>query len=468
VYARSAAVLALALVVGVVPASALEDDAPKQGSAGIGDAYYPLDGNGGIDVLHYDVRDAYDFGSGVLSGRTALTVLATQRLSRFNLDFLLPVDSVRVDGRRASFDRATRHELRISPGRPIAAGKTFRVEVEYRGRPGRAKYRGRSNWLADAREVVTMNEPHMAPWWFPANDHPRDKASMDVRVTVPKQLKVISNGLPVSRRVRGDLATSHWRSTEPMAPYLAFFAAGPFVVRKGTSDGRPWIVAVSKQLPPRLRAPGLSLLLNSGPITAWLEDQLGTYPFSSTGGVMTSLDPGFALENQSRPTYSVVGEGATSLVVHELAHQWFGDSVAVDRWRDIWLNEGLATFMEVYWAETHGGQSGDEFLEAVYEAQRERPEFWNLRIGDPGPARLFDGAVYVRGAMAAQALRNRIGEEQFWNLLRTWLSSRAGGNGSVADLVALAESISGQDLGAFFDAWLHSTARPAKTAANGF
>jgi len=239
-------------------------------------------------------------------------------------------------------------------------------------------------------------------------------------------------------------------------------------VRKGTTDGRPWVVAVSKQLPPILRQPGLDLMLRSGEVTSWLEDQLGTYPFGSTGGVMTNLEPGFALENQSRPTYPVAGVGAISLVVHELAHQWFGDSVSVDRWRDIWLNEGLATFMEIYWAETHGGRTGDQFLDDTYEAMRDRTDFWKLRIDDPGTARLFDGAVYMRGAMAAQALRNKIGDEQFWTLLRTWLDDRGGGNGSVPDFIALAESISGQNLGGFFTAWLHDELRPAKIAANGF
>ena len=463
--------LALTLAVSVLPADAREPGSPRAGtvgSAGIGDPYFPLDGNGGIDVLHYDVRDTYEFGSGVLTGRTTLEVRATQDLSRFNLDFLLRVSRVRVDGRKAAFDRGNRHELRVTPATPLRAGETFTVRVEYRGRPALASFRDESNWLADAGEVVTMNEPHMAPWWFPANDHPSDKATMDVRITVPKRLKVISNGLPVSRRVRGDLATSHWRSTDPMAPYLAFFAAGSFSVRKGTLDGRPWIVAVSKRLSPPLRDPAMSLMLSSAPITAWLEDQLGPYPFESTGGLVTSLSPGFALETQTRPTYSRTGAGATTLVVHELAHQWFGDSVSLDRWRDIWLNEGFATFMEVYWTETHGGQTGEQFLDSAYESRRDNTAFWALRLDDPGPKDLFDDPVYQRGAMALQALRTRIGDEQFWTLLRTWLSTRVNGNGGVADFVALAETVSGQELSTFFDTWLRSTARPAKTVANGF
>jgi aminopeptidase N len=460
--------LAIALVVGVVPAAAREVAAPTPGSAGIGDSYFPLDGNGGIDVLHYDVRDRYDFGSGKLTGRTTLTLRATQELSRFNLDFLLTVTRVRVDGVKASFDRGNRHELRVTPPAALSDGQEVTVEVSYAGRPAAATYLGQRNWLADDREVVTMNEPHMAPWWFPANDHPRDKATMDVRITVPKHRKVISNGSLVDRVVKGGLATTHWRSREPMAPYLAFFAAGDFEVRKGSLDGRPYVVAVSKQMPTRTRRTAMRTMLRSASITAWLETQLGPYPFSSTGGVVTSLSPGFALETQTRPVYPIVGPESVDLLVHELAHQWFGDSVSVDRWRDIWLNEGFATFMEARWEETSGSRSADQWLSDTYDLLKDESQFWQVRIGDPGADRVFDFAVYVRGGMALQALRNKIGEDAFWTVLRTWVSSRSGGNGRVEDFQALATSVSGQDLGTFFDTWLQSTSRPAKTEANGF
>jgi aminopeptidase N len=462
------ALAAVSLAVAIMPAQAREADQPDHGSAGIGDAYFPLDGNGGIDVLHYDVRDRYRFGSGRLSGRTTLTVRATEDLSRFNLDFLLGVSAVRVDGARASFDRRRGHELRITPRTPIPAGRTVAVEVRYSGRPADEEYLGESNWLADSREVVTVNEPHMAPWWFPANDHPRDKATMDVRITVPKRRQVVSNGSLVRRVVKGDVATTHWRSTEPMAPYLAFFAAGRFAVRHGALAGRPYVVAVSRQLTPRRRRAATDLMLRSAPLTAWLETQLGPYPFSSTGGLVTSLRTGFALETQTRPVYPAVGPESAQLVVHELAHQWFGDAVSVDRWRDIWLNEGFATFMEHRWVEATGGRSADDWLSDTYDQLSGEATFWQVRIGDPGRQRLFDHAVYVRGAMTIQALRNKVGEEAFWTTLRTWLATRNGRGGSVADFRALATSVSGQDLDGFFDAWLTSTTRPAKTAANGF
>ena len=156
----------------------------------------------------------------------------------------------------------------------------------------------------------------------------------------------------------------------------------------------------------------MKVLLQSAPLTAWIESQVGPYPFSSTGGVVTALSPGFALETQTRPVYPVIGPDSRQLIVHELAHQWFGDSVSVDRWRDIWLNEGFATFMGERWVEATGGRSADQWLSDTYDAFRDNAAFWKLPIDDPGPDRVFDYAVYIRGAMALQALRNRIGEDR--------------------------------------------------------
>ena len=440
---------------------------PTPGSDGIGDRYFPRDGNGGINVLEYDIHDRYAFGTGRLSGFTRLTVRATRDLSSFNLDFLLPVSRVRVGGVAAGLERPVRHELRIIPATPITAGQTFRVRVDYAGQPGGLSYAGESNWLASADEVVTMNEPHMAPWWFPSNDHPRDKARMDIHVTVPKAKQVIANGRRVGRTVLNDLATVHWRALEPMAPYLAFFAAGSFAVDRGISRGLPWYVAASKGIPTAQRRVAMTMLRRSPAFVRWLQSQLGAYPFSTTGGVVTSLNPGFALENQTRPTYPAIGRGSTFLMVHELAHQWLGDSVSVRNWRDIWLNEGAATFMEVRYAETHGGRSARAWLTDGYTSTARNDPFWNLRIGNPGAARMFDSRVYLRGGMALQALRQRIGNADFWRVMRTWVRSHRNGNGSTGEFRAVAQRISGANLNGFFDAWFFTPAKPARTRANG-
>jgi len=462
----------LALLVVAAPlaggVSATAQPAATPGSVGIGDPYFPDDGNGGIDVLHYDVRDGYRFGSGRLAGRTTLDIRATQNLSRFDLDFSLRVSSVTVDGRRASFHRAGSHELRITPTTPIASGAEFRVAVRYAGVPADQSSQGERNWLASSDEVVTMNEPHMAVWWFPANDHPLDKASFDIRITVPRGKQVIANGVLVAKHRQHGLATTHWRATQPMAPYLAFFAAGSFETHARTCNGIPDYTAVSVgSSDPGHTVTARALADRTCAIVTALATVLGPYPFSAMGGVVTALPASFALENQTRPTYPVVAGPSVPLMAHELAHQWFGDSVSVSSWSDIWLNEGFAQFMQSFYAEATGGRSVQDWLTDTYTTLHGQDGFWKLSIDDPGPARLFDAAVYARGAMALQALRHRIGDPAFWTLLRTWLAQHAYGNGADAEFEALAASVSGQDLSAFFDAWLHATVVPAKSADNG-
>jgi aminopeptidase N len=456
-----------ALLAGGVPAVAagIEDPAAPVGAAGIGDPYYPLDGNGGIDVIGYEVHDSYRFRARHLAGWTRVALRATQDLAAFHLDFLLPVSAVEVDGRPVGHHREGGHELVVEA--PLAQGEVHDVVVRYAGYPGRVAWEGERNWLASDREVVAMNQPHMATWWFPANDHPADKAFMDISITVPKERQVIANGRRVGRVVHGNLATTRWHADERMAPYLAFFAAGSFAVDRGTSRGLPWYVAVSKQAGARARADAMTLMRRTPGVVHWLEGELGAYPFSTTGGVTTALWPGFALENQTRPTYPMLGPRAVGLLVHELGHQWFGNSVSVARWRDIWLNEGAATWLQWRYAETHGGRSAQQELLRSYGSRAAGDPFWDVVVADPGRDDLFDQAVYVRGAMTFQALRRRLGPATFRTLLGTWLAEHRDGNGASEQFEALAEQVSGEDLDAFFQAWLRERARPARTAANG-
>ena len=157
-----------AVLAAMVAPAPVAEAAPVRGAAGIGDAYFPLDGNGGIDVLHYRIHDAYRFADRRLRGRTRLTVRATEDLKSFHLDFLLPVHRVSVDGAHAVYDQAENsHELVVVPDEPIRAGETFEVVVAYAGFPGRYGYRGERNWLAADHEVVAMNQPHISQY---AND----------------------------------------------------------------------------------------------------------------------------------------------------------------------------------------------------------------------------------------------------------------------------------------------------------
>src|SRR5690349_12004358 len=289
--AALATALAAGLAVGAGAVTATAEAPAVDGAAGIGDPYWPLDGNGGIDVATYRISNRYNLATKRLSGRTAIELTATQDLASFSLDFLLDVSRVSVDGEQARFVKTDGgHELRIAPTRALAAGSAHRVVVAYADHPARQSYAGEGNWLASKREVVAMNEPHMAPWWFPANDHPLDKAVVDVRVRVPNGREVVSNGKLRGRKVGKRSTQWHWRADEPMVPYLAFFAAGDFAIEKGTHRGLPWLVAVSERLPDRDQAASMRLMLKTPKVIAGLEEDLGAYPFSVVGGLTTSLD----------------------------------------------------------------------------------------------------------------------------------------------------------------------------------
>ena len=195
-----------------------------------------------------------------------------------------------------------------------------------------------------------MNEPHMAPWWFPANDHPLDKARFDVHVTVPRGTDVVVQR--AAPRLSGawrpgppttGARPTRWRPTSRSSPPVTTPSSA------AARTGCPWVNAVSRSLAGHRSRSHCGGCARPRRITSWLEDELGDYPFDSTGGLVTGLNPGFALENQTRPTYPFVGGSATYLLVHELAHQWFGDSVSVRGWRDIWLNEGFASYIEARW-----------------------------------------------------------------------------------------------------------------------
>lgn len=448
------------------PGAASSGTAHPPGATGIGDAYFPLDGNGGYDVQRYDVALTYRPEQGQLTGRTRLVATTTEPVSSISLDLLLPVRWVKVAGRLVTARRSGPHEVRVPVG-DRAAGSRLVVEVSYAGYPGRVRWLGERGWHATRREAAAVDQPHAAPWWAAVNDHPRDRALLDLSVRVPRGQEVVAGGDLLGHRDAGSWSTWRWRHTEPVVPYLASFVVGRFAFARGVDGGLPWLTAVSEALPAAEQRRAARVLRLTPSTVRWLEGWLGDYPFSSTGGVATSVRTGFALESQTRPVYDSFGVDARALLVHELAHQWFGDSVAVHSWRDIWVNEGLASWAEQYWAEQHGGPSAATVLRRTYDAHGADDPLWATDLSDPGADHVFDEAVYVRGAMAVEALRARIGTPALLTVLRTWVARYAGRTAGVADFRALAQEVSGEDLGAFFDAWLVAPRKPADTEGNG-
>ncbi len=444
-------------------------DAAAPSSVGIGDPYYPMAGNPGYDALHYDVRVRYRPADRVVDGVTRMRFTTRKRLATFNLDLLLRASKVTLDGVATRFSQ-TRHELTVSPRHTLRSGSTHQVRVTYSGRPISISYGNETPFEKTATGALAVGEPQIAAWWFPSNDHPSDKATFTIRLSVPRGYEAISNGSLASRRTSNGLTTWSWAMRSQMATYLAFAAFGQYDIQRGRSaSGTPFLYAFEQGLG-RSGPPARRSVRSTPQVLRYLESVWGSYPYRNVGGVVPNLRLGYALENQTRPIYGrdMFGSGVDrGLVAHELSHQWFGDRVTVSRWRHIWLNEGYATYSEWLWERHIGGISPQTQLRIRYDNLEPSNSFWNLRIGNPGRARLFDSAVYDRGAMTLQALRNRIGARDFFRVSHRWVYANKGGTGSTREFKLLAERVSGEQLDGFVRAWLMTGSKPAETAANG-
>ncbi|MEU6070841.1 M1 family metallopeptidase [Streptomyces sp. NPDC047082] len=455
--ARLGAVATAAASFLVIAASS----APTPGAPGIGDPYFPQLGNGGFDARHYALDIAYDPATGRLDGRTTLTARATQKLSSFDLDLQkLEVTRIAVNGRRAEFTRDG-DELTVTPRGTLPRGRDFTVTVTYGGVPqplgGPIVFGSDYGWMKTGDGVFVACEPNAASTWFPSSDHPSDKAAYDIRIKAPKGLTAVSNGRLVSTYDKGDSTYTHWRESRPMATYLATATIGKFDVRTGrTPGGIPIYVAIDPAL---AGGNAVDVYAVTAAATDYWSQVFGPYPFEETGAIVDDMpEAGFSLEVQSKPAYSAVRSETT--IVHELAHQWFGDSVSVARWKDIWLNEGFATYAQWLWAEHQGTRSAHDSFLAAYNVRPADSAFWQIVVGDPQRDTMFASAVYQRGAMTLQMLRERIGDAAFFRLLPAWTRLHRYGNADTDDFIRLAERISGRQLDDLFQAWLFTTGKP--------
>jgi aminopeptidase N len=433
------------------------------GSTGLGDPYFPSAGNGGYDAKNYDVTLAYRSPDKHIDAVVKMTATATQALSGFSLDLRgLRVRSVLVDGLPAVF-RRERQELMVTPATPLPRGRSFTTVVRYSGRPGplSGPMLGTYGWIPTQDGILTLSEPDGTPTWMPVNDHPRDKATYTFRVTVPNWLQVIANGEP-RPPVRGAATTTYtWVERSPMASYLAMIAIGRFRTLRGRAGSLPVITAVD----PQYAGAAGKLHRTTIAVLNWQRSLFGRYPFATGGGVIDDPDVGYALETQERPVYAGFVPD-TDFIVHELAHQWFGNSVSLTAWPDIWLNEGFATYAEWLWQEHRTAKAkkgrrdtAKKIFTRYYRQPADSPIF-QPPPGQPGRRDLFGFSVYIRGAMCLQALRQRIGDRAFFRTLRAWIAERRHGNGRTADFVALAERQSGRQLDRLFHAWLYAKGKP--------
>jgi aminopeptidase N len=454
------------VLAATTPASASGGFSP--GAPGVGDPYYPGYGNGGYDVAHYNLDVRYDPATDELTGHATILARATQNLSRFNLDLVgLTVDSIRVNGRSARWSRHGQ-ELTVTPARGLRRGTPILVDVRYHGVPVTFVIAGttlEAGFIHTDDGTVVAGQPEVAAAWYPVNDHPQDKATYTFEITVPEGLTAIANGIPLGSSTRRGWTTWRWAETVPMISYLATATIGRWRVTQTVHKGRPVFIAIDEDLPPDLADDAIA---RTSEVTDFLEGLFGPYPFKAEGAIVDDYNNlQFALENQSRPVYSqfFFNRGTnlqeTNVVAHEIAHMWFGDSVAVHEWKDIWLNEGYATYASWLWSEHIGdGATAQSNFDFFYNLP-ETSTVWQPPPGDPGVANLFGNSVYFRSAMTMHALRLTVGDDAFFAISRAWAAKKRGGNGATPEFIALAERISRMDLDAFFDAWLFQTAKPA-------
>ncbi|WNF63267.1 M1 family metallopeptidase [Streptomyces violaceus] len=434
------------------------------GGSGVRDPYFPKAGNGGYDVTHYGLRLAYDPDAHHLTGTATLTARATQDLSAFNLDLIgLDVGKVTVGGETARWNRAGQ-ELTVRPRKDLGQGETFRVTVRYSGAPETVTDPDGSQegWLRTTDGVLALGEPTGSMAWFPGNHHPSDKASYDLTVTVPRGLRAVSNGeLRHVTTAKGGRTAFGWHSAEPMASYLATLAIGRYDITRSTArDGLPVYTAVD----PAEKDTSRAVLARIPEILRWAERRFGPYPFSSTGAIVDrAAEVGYALETQTRPVFP--GAPDMTLLVHELAHQWYGDSVTPESWRDMWLNEGFTTYAEWLWREDHGGESAQESFDALYEnGEKTYKDLWAFPPAKPADAANISGdPVYQRGAMVLHKIRQAVGDERFFAILRGWATEHRHGNADTAEFTAyVEEQAPGEDFDGIWEDWLYGEGKPER------
>nr|WP_189313260.1 M1 family metallopeptidase [Streptomyces brasiliensis] len=450
---RAAVPVAVAALLAAGPATA-----GTIGSAGAGDPYFPLSGNGGYHVRHYGLTLRYDTASRHLDGTAVLTARALQRLTRFDLDLKgLEVTGLTVDNAAAGH-RRNGQELLVTPRRALRQGQEFRVTVTYRGtpRPVTDPDGSADGWSPTDDGAFVAGEPQGAMTWFPANSHPGDKSSYDVTITVPQGRTAVANGVLLGQHTAHGRTTFRWRQTEPMAACLATATVGKFdVERYTTRDG----IQVYNAVDPREAKAAAPVLKKLPSVLEWESGLFGPYPFRAAGSIVDRApDIGYALETQTRPVYA--SAPSLSTLVHESAHQWFGDSVSLSTWKDIWLNEGFATYAEWLYSEQHGGASAQKAFDALY-ARPVSDGLWEFPPGDPGTgANIFGTPVYDRGAMVLHELRKAVGDPAFFRILRAWAAEHHNAHGTTAQFTHLAERVSGKNLQSLFRIWLYERGKP--------
>jgi aminopeptidase N len=425
------------------------------------DSLFPEVGSSRYDVKHYAITLRFQ-SSGNIKAKTSFTAKAKKPLKSFSLDLEgLIVDKVRVNGRTADFSRRD-NKLIIKPSKTVAG--RFSASIRYHGKPVTHidPDGAQDGWIPtdNGAGATVLSEPVGAMTWFPNNNTPRDKATFDMKITVPSKLEVAGSGDLKGVRKHAGKETWRWVQPHQQATYLAMISISDYNVYHSTmrtTTGRK--LPIWSFIEPKLGTVADERALVPT-IIRYEERRFGPYPFNSAGIVVKETGVGYALETQNRPVFDGIPDDLTN--VHEWAHQWYGNSVSLTNWVDIWLNEGFATYAEWLWDASHGGPSTAETFQKEYDSHPATDPLWTpAPAAFDDPADLFGSQGYLRGAMTLQALRQQVGSHDFFIILRSWAKQHKYGNVTTAQFIRLSERVSGQDLDAFFHAWLYVAKKPA-------
>lgn len=442
----------------VKPAAETADAAPAAR-----DPYLPDSGNVGYRVSRYELDLEYKVNSNRLSGTATITAVTLTALREFTLDLadVLSVTKVRINGRPPARFGTSKAKLRIKPAVPLPAGAALVISVRYSGSPRpRETLWGEVGFEELTDGALVAGQPNGAPSWFPCDDHPAAKASYRISISTDSPYRAVANGELVSQRVRAARTTWTYEQPEPTPPYLVTLQIGQYVTHRLPGS----VVPISAVLPARLRPQFDRDFARQAQLMDLFVRLFGPYPLAAGYTVLVTDDNlEIPLEAQGISIFGANhcdGTGESErLIAHELAHQWFGNSVTVRRWRDIWLHEGFACYGEWLWSEHSGGPSAEELAVLHHGELAALPQ--DLLLGDPGPADMFDDRVYKRGALTLHQLRGRLGDDGFFALLRDWTTRYRHANASTDDFTALAAGYTTVPLQPLWQDWLYSTELPA-------
>ncbi|MGV9799068.1 M1 family metallopeptidase [Mycobacterium sp. NPDC003449] len=436
--------------------------AKKAGPRPVIDPYLPTTGNFGYRVSRYELDLEYKVAINRLAGSATITAVTLAALSTFTLDLsnAMTVSKVAVNGRRPAQFRSANGKLAITLDSALPAGAAMTVTVRYNGtpRPTQTLW-GDVGFEELSNGALVAGQPNGAASWFPCDDHPSAKASYRIQISTDSPYRAIANGELVSRKVRAGHTVWTYEQPEPTSTYLITLQIGMYETHRMAKSPVP----IHAALPPRLRDDFDDDFGRQPQMMKLFVKLFGPYPLSNGYTVVvTDDDLEIPLEAQG---ISIFGanhcdghRGAERLIAHELAHQWFGNSVTARRWRDIWLHEGFACYAEWLWSEHSGGPSAEEWAAHYYPKLRSAPQ--DLLLADPGPKNMFDDWVYKRGALTLHALRNRLGDKGFFALLKDWTTRYRHSTVFTDDFTGLAAGYTDESLQPLWRDWLYSKVLP--------